>query len=149
MIKYLKFSYKHKKNDLMSLNSCKSIIYICLINITKVKLRWSLVIKTRGNQMKILSIFLCFVTLQTLITRFFKIYSNNSVSDILKLFSHDIYKVWYQNVPFSYHYQMEINLWGSKSVFVIILTLCYMGDFQKNEDFVWHRGWNFKLDKLT
>jgi len=24
-----------------------------------------------------------------------------------------------------------------------------MGDFQKNEDFVWHRGWNFKLDKLT
>jgi hypothetical protein len=24
-----------------------------------------------------------------------------------------------------------------------------MGDFKKNEDFVWHRGWNFKLDKLT
>ena len=24
-----------------------------------------------------------------------------------------------------------------------------MGDFPKNEDFVWHRGWNFKLDKLT
>ena len=22
----------------------------------------------------------------------------------------------------------------------------YMGDFKKNEDFVWHRGWNFKLD---
>ena len=21
-----------------------------------------------------------------------------------------IYKVWYQNVPFSYHYQMEIHL---------------------------------------
>ena len=34
----LKFSYKHKKYDLMWLNSCKSIIYICLINITKVKL---------------------------------------------------------------------------------------------------------------
>ena len=29
---------------------------------------------------------------------------------ILKLFSHDIYKVWYQNVPISYHYQMEIHL---------------------------------------
>jgi hypothetical protein len=25
----------------------------------------------------------------------------------------------------------------------------HLGDFQKNEDFVWHRGWNFKLDKLT
>jgi len=23
-----------------------------------------------------------------------------------------------------------------------------LGDFQKNEEFVWHRGWNFKLDKL-
>jgi hypothetical protein len=29
---------------------------------------------------------------------------------ILKLFSHNIYKVLYQNVPFSYHYQMEIHL---------------------------------------
>jgi hypothetical protein len=46
-----------------------------------------------------------------------------SFSVVRATFSHDIYKVWYQNVPFSYHYQMEINLWGSKSVFVIILTL--------------------------
>ena len=26
------------------------------------------------------------------------------------IFSHYIYKVWYQNVPISYHYQMEIHL---------------------------------------
>jgi hypothetical protein len=53
--------------------------------------------------------------------------------NILKLFSHDIYKVWYQNVPISYHYQMEIHLGllpypkendTSEEVFVIILTLC-------------------------
>jgi hypothetical protein len=41
--------------------------------------------------MKILSIFLCFVTLLT-------------------HFSNNIYIVWYQNVPFSYQYQMEIHL---------------------------------------
>jgi hypothetical protein len=31
---------------------------------------------------------------------------------------------------------------------ILHITLQW-GDFQKNEDFVWHRGWNFKLDKLT
>jgi hypothetical protein len=37
-------------------------------------------------------------------------------------------------------------------VFLYLHYICeqlQMGDFQKNEDFVWHRGWNFKLDKLT
>ena len=46
-----------------------------------------------------------------------------------------MYKVWYQNVPISYYYQMEIHLGllpypkendtsEEVSLFVIILTLC-------------------------
>ena len=39
------------------------------------------------------------------------------------------------------------------SMYTCIIFLEYvnlhLGDFQKNEDFVWHWGWNFKLDKST
>jgi hypothetical protein len=64
--------------------------------------------------------------------------------------------IWSQ-ASYGYPISWEVFLDPSDSYFLFVdfvdfythwTYILYMGDFKKNEDFVWHRGWNFKLDKF-